>query len=237
MNTRKGKFIYKKKIIAFIILGLVLLLTGCASHSSGGMQGGSGVIEGLQFEYIGNISHEDDTYQLFIPKNVNHLDDEIPERYQALQYVYQEINYPNVDNWRINYYYQYDFLVSNLNIEDEALIKAYEIIKTYFGPVEESLGISFDEYDFNNPTHIELISKDPKALSTYLTVLYFPCNIKSIKTNQTYLIHIPVKTFFAYRYDNTVVFDYLTKEVSISYNRFISLSNISDITERGNKYV
>lgn len=237
MNTRTSKFIYKKKIIAFIILGLVLLLTGCASQNPGGMQGGSGVIEGLQFEYIGDFSYSDETYQLFIPKNVNHLDDEIPERYQALQYVYQELNYPNVDNWRINYYYQYDFLVSNLNIEDEALIKAYEKIKTYFGPVEESLGISFDEYDFNNPTHIELISKDPKALSTYLTVLYFPCNIKSTKTNQTYLIHIPVKTFFAYRYDDTVVFDYLTKEVSISYNRFISLSNISDITERGNKYV
>lgn len=235
MNNKPFKFIYIKKIIAFVFISLILLLSSCAS--AGESKFDNEMINGLAYEYYDKFYYDRSSYVLFKPSSVNLVEEELTENMQALQYVYQELNYEGVDAWRVNYYYQYDIVISNTNIEDEVVNKAYDIIKTTLPSFEEALGISFEEYDFNTPTHIELISKDATATKTYLTVLYLPFYLVCESTNQNYIIHIPVKTFFAYRYDDVVKFDFLTKETSISYTTFASLSNISNIIERGNKYV
>ena len=235
MNFKHTKFIYMKKIIAFVFMFCLMLLSSCASK--GGETFNETYIDGVAYEYYEDVFLNNEIYTLYKPTVINHPEDGLPEYLQAVQYSYQELKYEGVDNWRIDYFYQFDVLLSNTDLDEEVVNVIVDKIKLTFSQYQQKLDITFEEYDFYNPTHIELISKDAKATSTYLTVLYLPFYLVNNLTNQNYMIHIPVKTFFAYRYDDVVIFDYLTKEISISYNTFISLSNITNIIERGHKYV
>ena len=76
-----------KKIIAFVFMFCLMLLSSCASK--GGEAFNETYIDGVAYEYYEDVFSNNEIYTLYKPAVINHPDDGLPEYLQAVQYSYQ----------------------------------------------------------------------------------------------------------------------------------------------------
>lgn len=225
-----------KALSLFLIVILISILSSCGAANKGEFMG-SGVIDGLQYRIFSTIEINDETYEIYEPVNVALIDNNLDETMQSLQYVYQELGHQDVDVWRINFFYEYKVLTSNTEINDEVVSKLEKQVIPSVKHFEQNLGISFEYYDFEKETLQEFVVDNKNYDSLYLTVVYIPYYIVNISNYETYHIFIPVKTFLAYRSDSDILFDFGEVLKTVSIDSIYHSENISNIEERGNKYV
>ncbi len=224
------------KIFCLSLLAILLfLLPSCAAK--GDTHFNNEIFNGIEFTHLVDIKYKSKDYSIYRPVNISLIDDEKSVKDQSLLYVYQPLDVPSVDDWRINYYYSYRCLSDNLSLDKELTKLLFDNMEPILLQYEERVEIEFERYDLTGQNHHEFHIKDTLADEVYLTVLYIPFYIINQSNLETYNVLIPVSTFLAYRYDDKVLFDYGNVQKEISYNTFLSLSNISNIEERGNKYV
>lgn len=232
----KSKMKNAFKILSLSLLAiLICFLPSCASK--GETHFPNEIFNGIEFTYLIDFTYKAKEYSIYSPVNIALIDDERSVKEQSLLYVYQPLEVPNVDDWRINYYYEYRCLSDNLTLDPELTKLLLDNMDEVLSKYEKTIEISFEKFSLDGQTHHEFQIKDTKADEVYLTVLYIPFYIINQTNLETYNVLIPVRTFLAYRYGDSVVFDYGEVEKTISYTTFLSLSNISNIEERGNKYV
>lgn len=251
MNIRK--FIWRKSICLILLL-LVMFLVSCSAQ---GTHQGSGnpedqfpneSIDGVNFKYYKDVVYNNQIIEIYEPRSIELVDGYANS--QSIQYIYQKLEKETPLSWRINYFYQYKVLSNYIdknelspeyapteNEHKEELNFLASEVSDSLSFFEKSLGLDFVEYDYNEKTLCEFNIDNKEENEPYLIIMYVPYCIVNKTTNKTYNILIPVKTFLAYEINDFVTFNYGEVSITISYDSFATLKNISNIEERGYKYV
>lgn len=250
MNIRK--FIWRKSICLILLL-LVMFLVSCSA------QGGQGTeapgepfpeesVDGVNFRYYKEVIYNNQRIEIYEPRSIELINSFNTS--QSIQYIYQKLDKETPLSWRINYYYQYqvlsnyaerneltpEYLPTENEIKEELIFLASNT-RDSLKNIENILGLDFVEYDYYEKTLCEFLIDNKEENDPYLIIMYVPYCIVNKTTNITYNILIPVKTFLAYENNGLVMFNYGEVTKTISYDSFATLKNISNIEERGYKYV
>ncbi len=237
---------FRKFLSSFVIILLFFVMTSCsASNKDNGPKPSEDYIV---MDFYKTIEIDTVQYTVYKPLHINFFKD--LDR-SALRYYYNE--YPKIDNsdsnlttWTLNYNQQVKDLFNNslssytYSEFNKALYhEFYKHIEDSIKEYDINLGVTLDYYKNESELQKEFTVDMTREFSSVLIIdLYIPYHFTS-EYHKDYYLHIPVKSFLAYKNDNTLTIIYDDKEKVIYYDTFISSQNVlteSDIMQTGGIY-
>ena len=144
---------------------------------------------------------------------------------KSIKYDYQEIDKNtslDTSEWIINYYQDYDYQISKMDLSKEVLNTLYEKVAPSLDNISKKLGITLEYYPDDRIIEREYIVNQSKDFDSVLIVdLSIPYRLVDCSNHQTYIIYIPVKTTLAYRKNADLELILDDKNISLSYEAFI----------------
>lgn len=212
-----------KKIITIIVLLLLVnFLFGCASN------GYDQYVDGIPFVYYSSFTASDVKYEVYEVEQVALISNDNMNTMKSIKYDYQEIDKNtslDTSEWIINYYQDYDYQISKMDLSKEVLNTLYEKVAPSLDNISKKLGITLEYYPDDRIIEREYIVNQSKDFDSVLIVdLSIPYRLVDCSNHQTYIIYIPVKTTLAYRKNADLELILDDKNISLSYEAFISLS-------------
>lgn len=212
----------RKRIHTFLIICsltlIIMLLYGCSPN--GDIHNPS---SGSAFIYYDNIKVDNESYRIFVINDVDYLQfDELNPSRMATKYQYREYKVDEINNWKINYLDQYQYIIDD-ELSDEVLNQFYDKIKDLLVDYEDLLNLEFETYYNNTSLEKEYTFENIELYQSILLIdVYLPFRI--VDDNQTYTVFVPVKTFQAYRdLSNNLCISYNEeREININYSLFMS---------------
>lgn len=214
------KIVFKKYSLLFLSLLITLLVVSCSA------KGPIDVVDGNFFIYSGNFKYDNHLYEIYSPVEVNLFTEDGASLNSELIFTYTEKEKIDASTWIINYYDYNDYIVTKDEIDKELLDVFYDNVKESLKEYEKTMNIEFLlNYDHEQLEKEFVIDSEIEYDSILLIDLYIPFKINGY---QTFNVYVPVKTFLAYRNNNTVVLKHNEYELSMPYEVFVSLSNVKE---------
>ena len=142
-NKSKMKNAFKILNLSLLAI-LICFLPSCASK--GETHFPNEIFNGIEFTYLIDFTYKAKEYSIYSPVNIALIDDERSVKEQSLLYVYQPLEVPNVDDWRINYYYEYRCLSDNLTLDPELTKLLLDNMDEVLSKYEKTIEISFEKF-------------------------------------------------------------------------------------------
>lgn len=217
-----------KRILIFSVLILSLsLLHGCKKKDNAHSDG---INDGVPFNYYTSFEYENNQYDLYKVVDPMIITDQLYGNIYKLEYYYNVFKKTNTSSeWIINYYQQYDYLISNNNLNENIIDIFYNNITNTLNEYETSLNIELEYFKDSTLLQKEFkINLNKEFNEVFVIDLYIPFKLINKNLNQTYTISVPVKTFLAYRNNDLITIVYNNELFyTLNYNEFISLSNVN----------
>lgn len=217
-----------KRILIFSVLILSLsLLHGCGKKDNAHSDG---INDGVPFNYYTSFEYENNQYDLYKVVDPMIITDQLYGNIYKLEYYYNVFKKTNTSSeWIINYYQQYDYLISNNNLNENIIDIFYNNITNTLNEYETSLNIELEYFKDSTLLQKEFkINLNKEFNEVFVIDLYIPFKLINKTLNQTYTISVPVKTFLAYRNNDLITIVYNNELFyTLNYNEFISLSNVN----------
>lgn len=217
-----------KRILIFSVLILSLcLLHGCGKKDNAHSDG---INDGVPFNYYTSFEYENNQYDLYKVVDPMIITDQLYGNIYKLEYYYNVFKKTNTSSeWIINYYQQYDYLISNNNLNENIIDIFYNNITNTLNEYETSLNIELEYFKDSTLLQKEFkINLNKEFNEVFVIDLYIPFKLINKTLNQTYTISVPVKTFLAYRNNDLITIVYNNELFyTLNYSEFISLSNVN----------
>ena len=220
---------FKKIFLSFIFLLLVVALIGCASNP-GFKDDAPSSPDGIPFYQYKTFEYNGDLYEIYRLETIDFIDSSINNSISTLKYYYTEYEKLETSSWTINYFQDLKRFISLESTDRELIECFYTNIKDTINEYDKLLEIDLEIYTDETNFEKEFIVDFQQSFSSVLVIdVYLPYRLINKTTNETYNFNVPVKSFLAYRNNDSlrILCDNINFE--IKYSDFISLSNVTEI--------